>query len=150
MPLASLNFAWRRRPLHTSSDGDNNTSTNPSSDDLGEGEEVKSDGTLKYTFAKGGNDSPPAYQEASGAPVESRSPLGYAVGPATIVFLNVSKMVGTGVYSTRESSLRSFLPSLLFFSFSWFLFLFRGTLLVSCGFRRSVSRESEVGYKLSL
>jgi hypothetical protein len=60
------------------------------------------DGSLKYTLEKGGNDSKPSYQEASGAPVESVSPLGYSVGPVTIIFLNVSKMIGTGVYSTRK------------------------------------------------
>lgn len=60
------------------------------------------DGNLKYIIEKGGNDSPPSYQEASGAPVEVNSPLGYSVGPVTIVFLNISKMIGTGVYSTRK------------------------------------------------
>lgn len=50
---------------------------------------------------EGGNDSQPSYQEASGAPVQSRPQLGYSVGPVTIIFLNVSKMIGTGVYSTR-------------------------------------------------
>ncbi|KAK4110176.1 hypothetical protein N656DRAFT_714456 [Canariomyces notabilis] len=64
------------------------------------------DGSLKYTLEKGGNDSKPSYQEASGAPVESVSPLGYSVGPVTIIFLNVSKMIGTGVYSTPSSILR--------------------------------------------
>jgi hypothetical protein len=67
------------------------------------------DGSLKYTLELGNNDSPPSYQEASGAPVERHSPLGYEVGAATIIFLNVSKMIGTGIYSTR----RSLLPTLL-------------------------------------
>ena len=66
-----------------------------------------SDGSLKYVVEKGGNDSIPSYQEASGAPVERHSPLGYSVGAVTIIFLNVSKMIGTGVYSTREFHLRS-------------------------------------------
>lgn len=57
------------------------------------------DGSLHYVVEKGGNNC----QEATGAPVETSSPLGYAVGPVTIVFLNVSKMIGTGVYSTRTS-----------------------------------------------
>lgn len=65
------------------------------------GSEV-SDGSLRYVVEKGGNDSPASYQEATGAPVEVDSPLGYGVGPITIIFLNVSKMIGTGVYSTRE------------------------------------------------
>jgi hypothetical protein len=42
------------------------------------------------------------YQDDNGAPVEQVSPLGYHVGWAGILFLNVSQMVGTGVFSTRE------------------------------------------------
>lgn len=61
------------------------------------------DGDLHYVIGKAGNNSQPSYQEASGAPVEQSSPLGYSVGPITIVFLNVSKMIGTGVFSTRGS-----------------------------------------------
>ncbi|KAF6800374.1 high affinity methionine permease [Colletotrichum sojae] len=53
------------------------------------------DGSLHYVVEKAGNGSGPSYQEATGAPVETSSPLGYAVGPVTIVFLNVSKMIGT-------------------------------------------------------
>lgn len=49
----------------------------------------------------GGNDAPSAYQDASGAPVETSSPLGYSVGPVTILFLNISMMIGTGIFSTR-------------------------------------------------
>lgn len=41
------------------------------------------------------------YQDGNGAPVEQVSPLGYHVGWAGILFLNVSQMVGTGVFSTR-------------------------------------------------
>jgi len=55
------------------------------------------DGDLKYVAEQGGNSAPVAYQEASGAPVETHSPLGYNVGPVTIVFLNLSKMIGTGM-----------------------------------------------------
>ena len=58
--------------------------------------------SLEYVEEKGGNDAPPNYQEASGAPVESVSPLGYAVGPVTIMFLNISMMIGTGIFSTRK------------------------------------------------
>lgn len=46
-------------------------------------------GDLKFTVEQGGNDSNPSYQEASGAPVEYSSPLGYTVGPLTILFLNL-------------------------------------------------------------
>ena len=42
------------------------------------------------------------HQDANGAPVEQVSPLGYHVGWYGILFLNVSQMVGTGVFSTRE------------------------------------------------
>lgn len=89
MPFWRVPFSRRRR-----SDG-------PSQGDATDGGEV-SDGSLRFVVEKAGNDSPPAYQEAGGAPVEVNSPLGYSVGPVTIIFLNVSKMIGTGVYSTRE------------------------------------------------
>jgi hypothetical protein len=46
-------------------------------------------------------DGVPVYQDGNGAPVEQVSPLGYHVGWAGILFLNVSQMVGTGVFSTR-------------------------------------------------
>ena len=59
-----------------------------------------STGSLQYAVEKSGNNSSTSYQESSGAPVESHSTLGYNVGAITIVFLNLSKMVGTGVYST--------------------------------------------------
>lgn len=63
---------------------------------------VITDGTLNFVAEGGENSSYTAYQEASGAPVESKSPLGYSVGPVTIAFLNLSRMVGTGIFSTRE------------------------------------------------
>jgi hypothetical protein len=44
----------------------------------------------------------PVYQDGNGAPVEQVSPLGYHVGYAGILFLNVSMMVGT-VCSERVS-----------------------------------------------
>jgi len=47
-------------------------------------------------------DGVPVYQDASGAPIEQVSPLGYHVGWYGILFLNVSQMVGTGVFSTRK------------------------------------------------
>jgi hypothetical protein len=50
-------------------------------------------------------DGVPVYQDGNGAPVEQMSPLGYHVGWAGILFLNVSQMVGTGVFSTRTYSL---------------------------------------------
>jgi hypothetical protein len=42
------------------------------------------------------------FQDGNGAPVEQVSPLGYHVGWFGILFLNVSQMVGTGVFSTRK------------------------------------------------
>lgn len=75
--------------------------TTTTSIDAGPGA-VLTEGSLEYTVARGGNDSLPSYQEASGAPVETNSPLGYFVGPVTVVFLNISMMIGTGVYSTRD------------------------------------------------
>lgn len=60
------------------------------------------DDSLYYTVEEGENSSKPTYQEVSGAPVETHSPLGYSVGWVTIIFLNISKMIGTGVFSTRK------------------------------------------------
>lgn len=61
------------------------------------------DGDLAFQRVKGGNNSGATYQEAVGAPVESQSPLGYHVGWASILFLNVNQMIGTGIFSTRMS-----------------------------------------------
>lgn len=63
-------------------------------------------GSLEYIAEQGGNGSLPTYQEASGAPVEAQSPLGYKVRWFTIIFLNIGQMIGTGVFSTREYSSR--------------------------------------------
>lgn len=62
------------------------------------------DGDLAYTVAKAENGSKPSWQEAVGAPVESRSPLGYHVGWLTVIFLNVNQMIGTGIFSTRKAN----------------------------------------------
>ncbi|KAJ5874904.1 Amino acid/polyamine transporter I [Penicillium soppii] len=62
--------------------------------------------SLRYTHEIGGNTSKATYQEASGAPVEVNSPLGYSVGWVTVVFLNLSKMIGTGVFSTPSNVLK--------------------------------------------
>jgi amino acid transporter len=68
-------------------------------------EDVLSDGDLKFVGNTGGNSSQTFYQEASGAPVEVQSPLGYSVGSITIIFLTLSKMIGTGIFSTPSSIL---------------------------------------------
>lgn len=47
---------------------------------VGDDQSVVTDGTLNYVVEKAGNNSGPTYQEASGAPVEVKSPLGYGVG----------------------------------------------------------------------
>jgi hypothetical protein len=39
------------------------------------------EGSLQYAVEKGENSNEPTYQEVSGAPVETRSPLGYVVLP---------------------------------------------------------------------
>jgi hypothetical protein len=62
-------------------------------------------GSLHYTAEGGENSNRLTVQEASGAPVEQHSPLGYSVGPVTVVFLNLSMMIGTGVFSTRMRTL---------------------------------------------
>jgi hypothetical protein len=64
---------------------------------------VKFDGSLEFVHEYGGNFSQPSYQEASGAPVENISPLGLEVTSFTTIFLNIGQMIGTGVFSTRES-----------------------------------------------
>ncbi|QYS95192.1 hypothetical protein H0G86_002500 [Trichoderma simmonsii] len=62
-------------------------------------------GGTYYIAGKGANNKETSYQDASGAPVEESSPLGYHVGPLTILFLNVSKMIGTGIFSTPSTIL---------------------------------------------
>ena len=65
---------------------------------------VLRDKDLAYVRTEAGNGSLPSYQEAVGAPVEATSPLGYHVGWATVIFLNVNQMIGTGIFSTRMSN----------------------------------------------
>ncbi|KAF2436329.1 high affinity methionine permease [Tothia fuscella] len=74
--------------------------------DDGSTHSVLTDGSLQFTSQEGGNLAKPSYQEASGAPVERDSPLGYDVGWVTIIFLNLSKMIGTGVFSTPSTILK--------------------------------------------
>ena len=64
--------------------------------------DVKFDGSLEFVHEYGGNESKPSYQEASGAPVETISPLGLHVTWLTTIFLNIGQMIGTGVFSTRK------------------------------------------------
>ncbi len=67
------------------------------------------DGDLEYTRETAGNDSKPSYQEASGAPVEKESPLGYQIKWFTVIFLNIGQMIGTGVFSTRTIQFLSYM-----------------------------------------
>lgn len=67
-------------------------------------DDIKLNGSLEFVQEYGGNNSMPSYQEASGAPVEIISPLGLEVTGFTSMFLNIGQMIGTGVFSTRQSS----------------------------------------------
>jgi hypothetical protein len=62
-------------------------------------------GDLLYLHEESGNGSKDSYQESTGAPVEKNSPLGLDVGATTTIFLNIGQMIGTGVFSTRESTI---------------------------------------------
>lgn len=63
------------------------------------------DGSSRYTVEEGINNAKLTYQDAGGAPIESKSPLGYSVGWLSVLFLNMNMMIGTGVFSTRMSYL---------------------------------------------
>lgn len=92
-----VSLSWRRRP----------TSPPPVLVNPDQGEAAFLTGNnLQYAVEKGENNNLPSYQEVSGAPVETHSPLGYHVGSVTIIFLNLSKVVGTGVYSTPSAILK--------------------------------------------
>ncbi|KAE8135446.1 amino acid permease-domain-containing protein [Aspergillus pseudotamarii] len=64
------------------------------------------DGEVKYTAAEGINSTSVTYQDASGAPVETDSPLGYSVSFWTSLCLNINQMVGTGIFSTPATILK--------------------------------------------
>ncbi|KAE8159971.1 amino acid permease-domain-containing protein [Aspergillus tamarii] len=64
------------------------------------------DGEVKYTAAEGINSTSVTYQDASGAPVETDSPLGYSVSFWTSLCLNINQMVGTGIFSTPATILQ--------------------------------------------
>lgn len=92
-----VSLSWRRRATSPPPE-----LVNP---DLGEAAFLTGS-NLQYAVEKGENNALPSYQEVSGAPVETHSPLGYNVGSVTIIFLNLSKVVGTGVYSTPSAILK--------------------------------------------
>ncbi|KAF4124867.1 High affinity methionine permease, partial [Geosmithia morbida] len=92
-----------------------------------------SDGHELYVGTKGGNDAPPTYQDISGAPIERESPLGYSVGPATITLLNVTMMIGAGIYSTPSSILSgtgSVGVSLIYWTLGYFICLTSGSVFL--------------------
>jgi hypothetical protein len=64
-----------------------------------------STGSTQYISEKGGNNAATTYQDATGAPVERNSALGYSVGPFTVTLLNITMMIGAGIYSTPSSIL---------------------------------------------
>ncbi|KAJ5512751.1 hypothetical protein N7463_002303 [Penicillium fimorum] len=85
----------------------------------------------KYVGETGGNNAATTYQDASGAPVESNSPLGYSVGPVTITLLNITMMIGAGIYSTPSSILSgtgSVGASLMFWTLGYLICLTSGAV----------------------
>ncbi|KAL1412172.1 hypothetical protein Q8F55_003182 [Vanrija albida] len=63
-------------------------------------------GGRTYVGEQGGNGAQATYQEAHGAPVEKENPLGYNVGWWTTLFLNISMLIGTGIFSTPANILK--------------------------------------------
>ncbi|KAG9680521.1 amino acid transporter, partial [Aureobasidium melanogenum] len=96
-------MSFFRRSVHGKTD---DSATSSSNDVFSSHEIVSTTGDLKFVVEQGCNGSQPSYQEVSGAPVETKSSLGYAVGPVTVVLINVGKMIGTGVYSTPATILK--------------------------------------------
>ncbi|KAF3389115.1 High-affinity methionine permease [Penicillium rolfsii] len=72
----------------------------------GSDEYVIREGSTEYTAAEGLNSSTVTYQDASGAPVETASPLGYSVSILVGFCLNINQMVGTGIFSTPAAILK--------------------------------------------
>lgn len=68
-------------------------------------EEFVKDGDIAYKVAEGANSSIATYQDARGAPVEKQSPLGYSVDSWVSLCLNINQMIGTGIFSTRKTSI---------------------------------------------
>jgi amino acid permease len=46
------------------------------------------------------------HKNAGGAPIEDESPMGKELGWWSIVFLNISMMIGTGIFSTPGTILK--------------------------------------------
>ncbi|WWC97669.1 hypothetical protein V866_004553 [Kwoniella sp. B9012] len=68
------------------------------------------DGKVNFVGEQGGNGAQATIQDVSGAPVESQNPLGYSVGWWSALFLNITMLIGTGIFSfpyTASSLLKS-------------------------------------------
>lgn len=63
---------------------------------------------LAFVGEQGGNGADATYQDVNGAPVEKQNPLGYGVGWWSALFLNITMIIGTGIFSFRESFLSLF------------------------------------------
>ncbi|KAL3433365.1 high affinity methionine permease [Aspergillus tetrazonus] len=106
-------------------------------------------GGMQYISERGGNDAPPTYQDASGAPVEDNSPLGYSVGPVTITLLNITMMIGAGIYSTPQSILSgtgSVGVSLVYWTLGYLLCLASGAVFLEFTAYFPSRSGSEVAY----
>lgn len=101
--LAQMALAWLKPKTRTSEAPTRNDAALES-----DAASVIHEGTLAYVRFQSGNEAGASYQEAVGAPVESKSPLGYHVNWLTVIFLNINMMVGTGIFSTRKAHLPSF------------------------------------------
>ncbi|KAL4749478.1 hypothetical protein BDW72DRAFT_194826 [Aspergillus terricola var. indicus] len=113
------------------------------------GSQEKSRTTVQYISERGGNDAPPTYQDASGAPVENNSPLGYSVGPVTITLLNITMMIGAGIYSTPQSILSgtgSVGVSLVYWTLGYLLCLASGAVFLEFTAYFPSRSGSEVAY----
>ncbi|KAJ5901476.1 amino acid transporter [Penicillium taxi] len=69
-------------------------------------ESIIDNGGSKFTVTVGMNSTNATYQDASGAPIETDSPLGYSISTWTSLCLNVNQMIGTGIFSTPASILK--------------------------------------------
>ncbi|KAL7424321.1 hypothetical protein Q5752_000003 [Cryptotrichosporon argae] len=64
-------------------------------------------GSLEYIIEEAENGGGETYQEATGAPVERKSPLGLGASWVVILSLNINQMIGTGVFSTPSTILKN-------------------------------------------
>ncbi|KAJ5127473.1 amino acid permease-domain-containing protein [Penicillium atrosanguineum] len=84
---------------------DKEKTANVAAQPASESEETIVHGDVKYTAAEGLNSTSVTYQDASGAPVETSSPLGYSVSFLAAMCLNINQMIGTGIFSTPATIL---------------------------------------------